>query len=115
MNSRGWLTKEGALRIVGRSNTQILIQYEIDVEYVYQIAIVPVSPTFYLIIDVYFPEYAKVVKLGDTWKMTEFTDSISDAILSSPEYNLSYPYTLEKIGSFYEDNFELMIDMINSP
>ena len=99
------------MQIVGAINGQIHLQYEIDVEFMYQISILPVTPNFYLIIDTYFPEYAKVQKTNIGWKMTSFCDSVSDCLLEAPEYDLTYPYTLEKIGTFYEDNFDIMMEM----
>ncbi len=102
------------MQIVGHSNNQIHIQYVVDIEFIYQISIVPVNDRYYFIVDSFIPEYAKVVKTANGWMMTHFAESLADVINETVEHELSYPYTLTEIGSFYEDNYELMLEMLKS-
>jgi hypothetical protein len=102
------------MEIVGCSNNLIHIQYTVDIEFIYQISIMPLTPTYYIVIDSYIPEYSKIIKKEEGWFMTGFSESIADIINEDAEYSLSYPYTLERIGSFYEDNFDLMMEMVKN-
>ena len=102
------------MQIVGSSNNLIHIQYVVDIEFIYQISILPVSKDYYLIIDSFLPEYAKAVSSDGHWKMTQFCMCISDALAETAEYDLSYPYTLQRIGTFYEDNYDHMLFLIEN-